>query len=262
MAEFLFELRVEEIPAGFLPDALADLTERVRKGLAEAGLLGRRDDRVVRHATAARPPHLAASPTEIPERRPRSPARRRRPPSRTTAASPPPPSASRRPTGSTRRRSASSRRRRGSTPPSTKTLPAVPAVEVLGEAAAGRRARRSPGRRRCAGERGRSIFVRPVHGVVALFGGEVVPTTLFGVASGRTTVGHRATGGKTIEVAGFDDYRARSSRPSGVVIDAAERRRALVETAAKLRGRLREGIDRREAPDARGRASARASSPT
>jgi len=37
---------------------------------------------------------------------------------------------------------------------------------------------------------GQGPWVRPVHGVVALFAGEVVPFELFGVDSGRETCGH------------------------------------------------------------------------
>jgi glycyl-tRNA synthetase beta chain len=51
-------------------------------------------------------------------------------------------------------------------------------------------------------------WVRPVHGVVALLAGEVVPISLFGVAAGRETVGHPTLSPQPFAVAGADDYFA------------------------------------------------------
>src|SRR6185503_16395129 len=50
-------------------------------------------------------------------------------------------------------------------------------------------------------------WVRPVHGVVALFDGEVVPIELFGVRAGRTTVGHPTLSPASFDVADSADYR-------------------------------------------------------
>lgn len=52
-------------------------------------------------------------------------------------------------------------------------------------------------------------WVRPVHGVVALLAGEVVPFELFGVKSGRETVGHPILSPQPFTVAGSADYRAK-----------------------------------------------------
>ena len=71
-------------------------------------------------------------------------------------------------------------------------------------------------------------WVRPVHGVVALFDGEVVPFELFGVASGRQTCGHPWLGQKPFEVADAADYR-RKLRRRKIEIDFARRRQRLAE---------------------------------
>lgn len=44
---------------------------------------------------------------------------------------------------------------------------------------------------------GETSFVRPVHGLLALLGNEIVPFSCFGVTSGRTTRGHRFLGAET-----------------------------------------------------------------
>ncbi|MCB1007962.1 MAG: glycine--tRNA ligase subunit beta [Acidobacteria bacterium] len=53
---------------------------------------------------------------------------------------------------------------------------------------------------------GTGPWVRPVHGIVALLDGEVVPFELFGVAAGRTTCGHPTLSASLFEVSGADDY--------------------------------------------------------
>jgi len=50
-------------------------------------------------------------------------------------------------------------------------------------------------------------WVRPVHGIVALFDGEVVPIELFGVTARRTTVGHPTLSPQPFDVADSADYR-------------------------------------------------------
>ena len=52
-------------------------------------------------------------------------------------------------------------------------------------------------------------FARPIRSLLALLGTEVVPFTLFEVASGRTTEGHPILSPGKIEVsdAGFESYK-------------------------------------------------------
>jgi glycyl-tRNA synthetase beta chain len=80
---------------------------------------------------------------------------------------------------------------------------------------------------------GTHLFVRPVHGVIALLDSEVVPCELFGVASGRTTVGHRVHSPEDFELATADGY-AEALIARSVVVDPEERRKQLEELADRL----------------------------
>lgn len=80
---------------------------------------------------------------------------------------------------------------------------------------------------------GRNTWIRPVHSVVCLLDGLVVPFFLFGVESGRTTFGHRTLAPARVVVVGVDDYLAKL-RAAFVEPDYAVRRRTLVEKAAAL----------------------------
>jgi glycyl-tRNA synthetase beta chain len=91
---------------------------------------------------------------------------------------------------------------------------------------------------------GSHLFVRPVHGVVALLDGEVVPFELFGVASGRTTVGHRVHAPESFELESAAGY-AKAMLGKSVVVGPAERRRILDELARELA----EGAGARVHPD-------------
>ncbi|HET9766717.1 MAG TPA: glycine--tRNA ligase subunit beta [Thermoanaerobaculia bacterium] len=71
-------------------------------------------------------------------------------------------------------------------------------------------------------------WVRPVHGVVALFDGEVVPIELFGVRAGRTTVGHPTLSPAPFEVADSADYR-RQLAERGIEVRFDVRCRRLAE---------------------------------
>ncbi len=77
---------------------------------------------------------------------------------------------------------------------------------------------------------GRHVFVRPVHGIVALFGGTVVEFETFGVDSGRTTVGHRVHAPEPVEIPEAGAY-AKILAERSVMLDPAERRRILEERA-------------------------------
>ncbi|HEX7466591.1 MAG TPA: glycine--tRNA ligase subunit beta, partial [Usitatibacter sp.] len=67
-------------------------------------------------------------------------------------------------------------------------------------------------------------FVRPAHGLVALHGGEVVGVTALGLASGRTTHGHRFQGARNIELADAEAYEASLEREGRVIASFAARR--------------------------------------
>lgn len=81
-------------------------------------------------------------------------------------------------------------------------------------------------------------FVRPLHWVLALFGGQVLDFDLEGLKSGKLSRGHRFLAPAEFEVRDLADYFART-RAAMVVVDPAERRESIrrqVEEAGRARG--------------------------
>jgi glycyl-tRNA synthetase beta chain len=76
-------------------------------------------------------------------------------------------------------------------------------------------------------------FVRPLHWILAILGGEVVPVTFAGVRSGRSTRGHRFLARAPFEVASVDDWQ-KGLRSRFVVVDPAERRQLVEAEIARL----------------------------
>ncbi len=66
-------------------------------------------------------------------------------------------------------------------------------------------------------------WVRPLHRIVCVFDGQVVPVNYAGVTAGDTTVGHRFLAPAEIKVATFAEYKAKLKQGGHVLIDAAER---------------------------------------
>ncbi|HUX25384.1 MAG TPA: glycine--tRNA ligase subunit beta [Burkholderiales bacterium] len=71
-------------------------------------------------------------------------------------------------------------------------------------------------------------FVRPVHGLVALHGADLVPVSVLGLDAGRVTHGHRFQGVKDIPVDSADAYEE-ALAAHGRVIAAFDARRAATE---------------------------------
>ncbi|GAB3627163.1 glycine--tRNA ligase subunit beta [Pandoraea terrae] len=67
-------------------------------------------------------------------------------------------------------------------------------------------------------------FVRPVHGLIALFGDAVVPATAIGLSSGNVTLGHRFLSNGEITISGADAY-AQTLETEGKVIASFTARR-------------------------------------
>ena len=77
-------------------------------------------------------------------------------------------------------------------------------------------------------------FVRPAHGLVALYGPDVVDVHALGLKSGRTTLGHRFEAPVSpVVLAHADDYAATLLR-DGAVIAAFSERRAEIERQISL----------------------------
>jgi glycyl-tRNA synthetase beta chain len=75
-------------------------------------------------------------------------------------------------------------------------------------------------------------WVRPVHGLVAVFSGRPLDCSLFGVAAGNKTVGHPVLSPRPFAVTGFDDYR-RKLAARGIEISPAARRERIARDIAQ-----------------------------
>jgi glycyl-tRNA synthetase beta chain len=99
--------------------------------------------------------------------------------------------------------------------------------------------KRLPIPRRMRWGAGDAQFARPVHWLVLLHGGDVIPAELLGVRSGRGTRGHRFLYRQPIELATPAEYEKQLREPGHVIADFAARRARiaeLVETAAAAAG--------------------------
>ena len=74
---------------------------------------------------------------------------------------------------------------------------------------------------------GEAQFVRPVHWVLMLFGREIVPCTILGVASGDLTYGHRFMAPKPLRVASPAAYVSTLHKRGRVLADIHERRETI-----------------------------------
>jgi glycyl-tRNA synthetase beta chain len=77
---------------------------------------------------------------------------------------------------------------------------------------------------------GESAFVRPVRGLLALLGAEIVPMEIFGVAARSVTIGHRLLSDGEFPVQGPEDYFAKL-RAAYVEPDGETRRTRILEQA-------------------------------
>ena len=79
---------------------------------------------------------------------------------------------------------------------------------------------------------GTQRWVRPLHGIVALLGEDIVPVEVDGIASGAATVGHRFHHAGPITIGGASDY-VEKLRACHVIVDQDERERLIRDGAAK-----------------------------
>ena len=80
---------------------------------------------------------------------------------------------------------------------------------------------------------GRLRWVRPLHSILCMFGGKVVPFEIDGIKSGKETRGHRFMAPKPFSVRSFDDYVQRL-RKAFVILDPREREAIILKGAQKL----------------------------
>ncbi len=80
---------------------------------------------------------------------------------------------------------------------------------------------------------GAERWVRPLHGILCLLDGQVVPVSYAGVSASAATRGHRFLAPEPFAVKGFAEYRDRL-RAARVILDEEERRHEIVEAADAL----------------------------
>jgi glycyl-tRNA synthetase beta chain len=84
-------------------------------------------------------------------------------------------------------------------------------------------------------------FARPIHWILAVFGGEVVPFEVGNVRSGNVTRGHRFMHPGSIQVTEFRSY-LQKTREAFAIIDSAERKKKIeeemVQEAASVSGKV------------------------
>ncbi|MGY6627384.1 MAG: glycine--tRNA ligase subunit beta [Oceanicaulis sp.] len=73
-------------------------------------------------------------------------------------------------------------------------------------------------------------WVRPLHSLICLLGGEVVPVEVFGLTASNITQGHRIHGSCPFAVTGYADY-AQKLKANGVILTRAERRKTILDGA-------------------------------
>ncbi len=76
-------------------------------------------------------------------------------------------------------------------------------------------------------------WVRPLHSIVCLLGGKVVPFEIAGIKSGKTTSGHRFLGNEPFAVKDFADYEKQLKKHK-VILDAASRAEIIADEARAL----------------------------
>jgi glycyl-tRNA synthetase beta chain len=76
-------------------------------------------------------------------------------------------------------------------------------------------------------------WVRPLHGILCLLGGKVVPFAWAGVEASNTTRGHRFHGNEPFKVTSFEDYGTKL-REAKVLLPAPERAEMIREQAEAL----------------------------
>jgi glycyl-tRNA synthetase beta chain len=229
VSEFLLEILAEEIPAGVLPTAREDLLARVSGAIAEARLGGT----FTVHSTSRR---LVVVGVDVADRQPDA----------TVEVTGPPASAGFDEEGEPTKAAQGFAKAqgvavedlvvvelpKGSYVVAKKSVPGRPASEVLAELLPPLVEKMTFPRMMRWGD-GKPEWIRPVHSVVALLDGLVVPMQLFGVESGRTTFGHRTLAGGRIVVTGAADWFAKL-RAACVEPDHAARREQLAERAKEL----------------------------
>ena len=240
MADLLFEIGAEEIPAGFAPAALLQLTQDLTKAL---------DDARLSHGevkAVGTPRRLAVWARDVASRQADS----------TTQAFGPPVAQAFDAAGNPTQAAAGFARSQGVEVAALERVETPKGVRVaVTRIEKGQKAERVlPAllERLLAGLRFRKAmrsghsevtFARPVRWMVALLGGQSLKVKHGDVSSGRTTSGHRFLAPRSIALSGTPEDYVAKLRKAQVIVDPAERRsaveRELAQAARKVGGILR-----------------------
>jgi len=237
--DFLLEIRTEEIPAPALPAAREDLGRGIGEALSDEGLAA---ESILSYAT---PRRLVVWARNVPERQA----------DREAEVLGPPASAAFDPSGKPTRAAEGFARAqkvevsdlvvvesaRGKTVAVRRTVPGRPAPDVLAEIVPRAVGALSFPKTMRWGEGERS-FVRPVRGVLALYGKSVVPVEVMGMRAGNSTVGHRVLAEGEIPVLAPTEYFPKL-RGAYVEPDGAARRAAILESARRLASQVGGRVD-------------------
>ena len=228
--DFLLEIRSEEIPAAALAGARADLLRRMTEALEEERLVGEGAQ------SLGTPRRLVLVVRGLPERQEDRNSEVLGPPAATAF------DAEGKPTRAALGFARAQRvdvaelvvvdSPRGPTVAARRVVPGRPTAEVLSEmvprVVSGLSFQKTM---RWGG--GGDVFVRPVRGVLALFGGRVVRFSLFGVTSTDSTAGHPILSDAEFSVTGPEDYVSKL-RAAYVEPDGEARRVAILESARRM----------------------------
>ncbi|HEX3531918.1 MAG TPA: glycine--tRNA ligase subunit beta [Thermoanaerobaculia bacterium] len=226
LGEYLLEVRSEEIPARMLEPGVRELATRVFEELVSRNLAPAEVE------TGYAPRRLMLVLTGLPEREPDREEQMMGPPVRAayTADGAPTPAL----IGFAKRcgvepdQLARVKTDKGEYLAATKKTAGKPTADVLAEIVPRTLAGISWAKTMRWGS-GEGPWVRPVHGVVSLFDGAIVPFTFFGIDAGDTTEGHPNLSPAPFQVTGAAAYR-RELAQCAIEVRPAERRKTLADT--------------------------------
>ncbi|HEY3567800.1 MAG TPA: glycine--tRNA ligase subunit beta, partial [Thermoanaerobaculia bacterium] len=224
--EYLLEVRSEEIPARMLEPGVRELATRVFEELMARGIGPREVE------TGFTPRRLVLILSGLPEREPDREEQVMGPPVRAAFGADGAPTQAllgfAKRTGLEPDQIARVKTDKGEYLAATKKIAGRPTREVLAEIVPRILTGISWAKTMRWGS-GEGPWVRPVHGVVSLLDGEVVPFELFGIQAGDESEGHPTLSPGVFGVSSVEDYR-RHLAARAIEVRPAERRRALHET--------------------------------
>jgi glycyl-tRNA synthetase beta chain len=236
--EYLLEVRSEEIPARMLEPGVRELATRVFEELMARGAGPREVE------TGYTPRRLVLILSGLPEREPDREEQVMGPPVRAAFAADGSPTPAllgfAKRTGLAPEELSRVKTDKGEYLAATKKIAGRPTGDVLADIVPRVLAAISWAKTMRWGS-GEGPWVRPVHGVVSLLDGAVVPFDFFGASAGDETTGHPILSPAAFRVAGTEDYKRKLTERQ-VDVRPADRRRVLHETmrarAEALGGRL------------------------